>query len=380
MQVLYRRPAQRLLWGDDTIVRLPGELARAGAQRPLILCGGSVGRHPRLIPRLADVLEALVGGISTEVRSHSPLSRVEVVVDALRRTRADSIVAVGGGSAFVTARAASILHGESRPLQSLATRYAADGTAISVRLDAPKLPIIAVPTTPTTAASKAGTAVTVPGSGARLTMFDPQTRARSILLDPEYLSSSPPTLTLQASLNAFVMAVEGLCSARSHLFSDAVLTHAIRQLADLLPTLAGETATPHRRMQAALVSILVGEGTDAAGGGLTAALSHTLGHQLGVHNGLADAALLPYVLEHVPPAPSALELVADALSCATDQVVDRVRELLAAAAAPVRLRDLGLRREGLEDLAREATQDFAYARGPDRPAPRTVVDILNAAW
>lgn len=302
------------------------------------------------------------------------------MAEALQSTRADSIVAVGGGSAFVTARAASILHGEGRPLHDLATRYAQDGAATSPRLHATKAPIIAVPTTPTTATGKAGTAVTVTGAGARLTMLDPQTRARTIILDPEYLAASPPALTRQASLNSLVMAIEGLCSARSHMFSDAVLAHAVRQLARLLPRFAsGMDATEHR-IEAALASLLVGEGTDSTGGGLTAALSHTIGHQLGAHNGTVDAVLLPHVLEHVPPPLSAVALVTDALTCEPHQMTGRLRDLLTPAAAPARLRDLGLDHGAIGDLAQEATQDFAYGRGPSRPATETVVSILRAAW
>jgi alcohol dehydrogenase class IV len=346
----------------------------------VILCGPSVGQHPVLVPRVLDLMGTSVVGVSTDVRSHSPLTSVESVADLLRATDADSVLAIGGGSAFVTARAACILHGEGRSLESLATQYTADGEVVSPRLLKPKLPIVALPTTPTTATGKAGTAVTVAGRDERLAMHDPKTRARSVLLDPDYLSSSPPSLVKNASLNALVMAVEGLCSARTHIFADATLIHAVRQFAAMLPAFSDDQLTPGHRMDATLTSLLVGEGTDATGGGLTAALSHTIGHQYGAHNGTVDAVLLPHVLQHVPPGPSAARAISDGLGCAPSHMIDRLKELFVAAGALGRLRDLGVQRDDLEKLADDATKDFAYGRGALRPAAGTVTSILSSAW
>jgi alcohol dehydrogenase class IV len=244
----------------------------------------------------------------------------------------------------------------------------------------PKVPIFTIPTTPTTAAGKAGTAVTAPGGYGRLAMFDPATRAKSILLDPEYLASSPAGLVRNAALNAFVMAVEGLAAGRSHVFSDASLVHGLKQLAALLPQLASETPMPQLRVDAALAAILVGDGTDTAGGGLTAALSHTIGHRYDAHNGAIDATLLPHVLERMPPGPAAWALIADGLTCAPSQLGARLDEVLSACGAPDRLRDLGVQFDDIQGLAAEASSDFAYRRAAHQLDTDDVADLLRAAW
>jgi alcohol dehydrogenase class IV len=380
MNASYRRSPQRVFWGPGALEHLPEELNRAGAALPLLVCGASVGAHPDLIPRVVEVLGGSVAGVFDGVRSHTPSACVEAASAILDRLHADSLVAIGGGSALVTARAASILQGERRPIAELATRTTAAGQVVSPRLLAPKLPIFAVPTTPTTAVCKAGTAVTSPGHHGRLAMFDPKTRSRSIVLDPEFLASSPASLVRDAALNAFVMAVEGLTTGRSHVFSDALLIHAIRQLTTLLPDLADGNAGSRVRVDAALASILVGDGTDTTGGGLTAALSHTVGHHFNAHNGTIDAILLPHVLERTVFLPPARTQVAEGLGCEPAAVPSRLREVLAASGAVSRLRDVGVRDGEIDSLAAEATTDFSYRRGAHQLDAHAVRDLLRSAW
>ena len=381
MSSIYRRSEQRVHWGENAIEQLPRELAREHAERTLVLCGPSVASHARLVPRVRELLGATVVAISTEVRSHSPSDSVERVALALASTGADSLVVIGGGSAFVTARAACVLQGEGLPLSDLAPCTSSAGEVVRPQLAAPKLPIIAIPTTPTTATNKAGAAVTMAGQAARLAMFDPKTRARAILIDPEYLASSPPSLVREAALNSLVMAVEGLCSSRSNVFSDATLAHATRQLASLIPTLVQESLGPQGRMDATLAGLLVGEGTDISGGGVTAALSHTIGHHYDAHNGVVDAALLPHVLDHVRPGPETMKRLSTALGCDLAGVTPTLRDLLAVPAGSARLRDLGVPLRDIDSLARAATTDAAYASlNLPRPEHDTLVDILRAAW
>jgi alcohol dehydrogenase class IV len=375
----YRRSPQRVFWGPDALGHLAHELGRERALRPMLVCGGSVLAHPRLLPRVIEAVEGPIAGIFGTVRAHTPLSSVEEARAALDQSGADSMIVVGGGSALVTARAASILHGERRPIEDLATRLTAAGEVVSPRLVRPKLPIIAVPTTPTTAVCKAGTAVTSPGHHGRLAMFDPRTRSRSVLLEPEYLASSPPRLIRDAALNAFVMAVEGLATGRSHIFSDALLVHAIRTFTELLSDLA-DTVSPERRVDAALASILVGDGTDTTGGGLTAALSHTIGHHYDAHNGTIDAILLPHVLDRIPPSPPARTRIAEGLGCAPAEVTARLCDVLGVSGAPRRLRDVGVQVGDVDGLADEATSDFSYRRAAHQLDVHTVADVLRTAW
>src|SRR5205823_10342577 len=128
--------------------------------------------------------------------------------------------------AIVTARAATILLAEKQDVRALCTRREPDGRLVSPRLRAPKLPLWIVPSTPTTAYAKAGSAVRDPATGERLALYDPKTRAQGIVLDPAMALTAPPRLTWSAALNVFSMAVEGLQSRHVDPLADALLAHA----------------------------------------------------------------------------------------------------------------------------------------------------------
>ena len=103
-----------------------------------------------------------------------------------------------------------------------------------------------LPTTPSTAYGKAGTAVTVPGSAERLALFDPKTRAASLVLVAEALATAPGDLVRNAGLTTMVMAAEGMTTRKANLFSDAVLGQALSILVQDL-TAAREAIRPAAR-------------------------------------------------------------------------------------------------------------------------------------
>ena len=115
-----------------------------------MICGRTIGRSDAL-GSLKDALGGLVAGVTTSAREHSPVSGVIEAVDFLRQAEADAVIAIGGGSAAVTARAATVLLAENKPIAELSTRRSPDGKFESPRLNAPKLPQFVVPTTPSTA-------------------------------------------------------------------------------------------------------------------------------------------------------------------------------------------------------------------------------------
>src|SRR5690606_1180052 len=133
---------------------------------------------------------------------------VPEAAEELRRLEADAVIAVGGGSAVVTARAASILLAERGAPLALCTSQGPNGELRSPKLLAPKLPQLIVPTSPTTATVKAGSAMVDPANGQRLVLFDPKTRAQSVFIHPALTASAPSSLVISAGLNTFTMAVE----------------------------------------------------------------------------------------------------------------------------------------------------------------------------
>ncbi len=299
----------------------------------------------------------------------------------LRELDADAVIAIGGGSAAVTARAAAILLAEQRPAQELCTRRLPNGQFDSPRLDAPKLPQFVIPTTPSTAFVKVGSAVHDPDSGRRLALFDPKTRAKALFLHPEFLRTAPADLVMGATLNTLSTAVEALESPKCDPVSEAMLAHALRLVARHLDRMAPEDISAREYL--AIAAILCGRGTEQAGGGLASVLAHAIGHRAQVSNGIVNAIVLPHTLRFNEPATRATSArIAESFGQPpATAAADVLASLLAPLPIPHRLRDIGLTQADLDVIASAALSDFFISRNP-RPVlgAADVRGILDAAW
>lgn len=378
-------PPLRLFHGSDSLRQLGRELERVGSRRAAIFCGRSLAAHPAALVLVREAVGNRLVGVFDGVRAHSPVPAILRAAEWLAEFDADAVIAVGGGSAMVTARAASILHAEAADLRQLCTRMGDDGRLISPRLAAAKLPQFVVPTTPTTACIKAGSAVFDPADGTRLALFDPKTRAQALFVHPDLLATASAALVTSASLNTLAMAVEGLESASSDPLSDADLLHALRLLHQHLPLAGGDGRAA--RGELVLAAVLCGRGTDTAGGGLASVLAHAIGARFGVENGVLNAVLLPHTMSFNAPASAGrLGSVGAALGgrCgddAADQGRAAVRAFLDRLQVTRRLRDLGVPQDALTDIADTAMSDWFLQKNPRRVVgPHELLDVLRAAW
>lgn len=382
-------PGHRTFAGEGCLAALPAELKRAGASRVVLFCGASLARQPEALARVERALGPALAGRFEGVREHSPVDSVVDGARTLARLGADGAVAVGGGSAVVTARAAAILLAEGEDVRALCTRREPDGRMVSPKLARPKLPQFVVATTPTTAYAKAGSALRDPATGDRLALFDPKTRASALFVDPVLAGTAPVGLVTSASLNALAMSIEGLESDSDDPLAHASLAHALGLLADAMPGLVARPDDADLRMRLMLAALLCGQGTDHAGGGVSSVLAHSIGPRYGVANGLAQAIVLPHAMRFNAPVTAArLSRVdralgtgaAEAAARGPEAVVGTVRALLDRLGVPARLGEVGVTGEVPDALVEHALADWFLQRNP-RPVDRSgIVEILGAAW
>ncbi|MER7684956.1 iron-containing alcohol dehydrogenase [Streptomyces sp. NPDC097610] len=380
--MLVTRSALRIAWGTDALDRLPGELRRLGVRKPMLLHASELTGSPLLGKVHTDTEPVVTFG---EVVAHTPIDSVLAAAELAAAHGVDGLVALGGGSVAVTSRAVAIASGEDGDLRSLATHRDDAGRVVSPRLSKPKMPIVVLPTTPSTAYGKVGTAVTVPGSAERLALFDPKTRAASLVVSADALATAPGDLVRNAGLTTMVMAAEGMTTRKANMFSDADLGQALSILVqDLAAARKNNTASDDGqspRVRVALAALLVGSGTDLTGGGLTAALSHTLGHTVSRHNGLIDAVVLPHVLAHMGhAAPERLTGLAKVLDCRVTELAGVTSDIFARLSAPSRLGDLGVLVDVLPAIAEDAMNDFAVQTSGCEANSGILRSILEAAW
>jgi alcohol dehydrogenase class IV len=321
------------------------------------------------------------------VKAHSPLPDVMAASAELKRLNADVVIAVGGGSAVVTARAAAIILAEGDNIRALCTAKDQNGEFRSPRLSAPKLPQLVIATTPNTATVKAGSAVLDPASGERLALFDPKTRAQSVFVHPQMVASAPRELVVSAALDSFTLAIEGLLSLAGNPVADACLMHSVRMLAAGLPAerLDGH---PEERSELVVAALLCGHGTDSTGAGIATVLGHAVGGRYGVENGLVKAVLMPHaLLFNAEAARAGLDKIAASIGMRTSSgspsaaaINDSLSPILAMAGAS-RLRDLGVPRTELASIAEHAMQDW-FLRSNPRPVRSAdeLVQVLEQSW
>jgi alcohol dehydrogenase class IV len=372
----------RLYCGEDSLAALAKELQRSGCRRAVVMRGRSVGDTPAM-DALREALGATLVGESTTVRPNSPVSAVDEAARALAEWQADAVIAVGGGSAAVTARAASILLAEQQPAQALCTRRLPNGQFESPRLGAAKIAQFVVPTTPSTAFVKVGSAVHDDTTGQRLALYDPKTRAKALFLHPAFLRTAPAGLVQGAALNTLSTTIEALESPRCDPVSEAMLAHALRLTARHLSRLAPEDDAARQAL--AVAAVLCGRGTEQAGGGLASVLAHAIGHRVHASNGIVNAIVLPQTMRFNAPATAHTSpRIAEALTGSTTSKRDAVAALeglLATTDTPRRLRDIGLAQDDLAPIAEAAMLDWFISRSARRVADvGEVRAILQAAW
>lgn len=200
----------RLYSGNGALNSLRSEVARRGAKRAFIVCGRTVSRKTPLIASIVERLGDACAGVYDEMEKDSPLGPVLAARDAAREAGADLVIAVGGGSVIQATRVVVMLLAEKGSPYELCTQYPEGKPAQSVRLMAPKLPIVNVCTTATSAMNRAGSGVKDPNSDHRLEFFDPKTRPFALYWDADALKTAPVSLAVSSSSSVYWRSVMNL--------------------------------------------------------------------------------------------------------------------------------------------------------------------------
>ncbi|MCA4135383.1 iron-containing alcohol dehydrogenase family protein [Arthrobacter sp. M4] len=377
-------PAVTVYAGARALRALSRELERAGARSVVVVTSPSLeGTRPHqlVLEAVGERLANSFGG----VKQFSPTDVVVALAEIITAVEADALVVVGGGSAMVTARSAAVLAGEGRPIDELLTRRDDSGKVVNPRMPRPKVPIWIVPSTPTPAMAKAGSALRQSGTGKRVAIFDPKARAAGVVIDPAALSSSPTSLFVATAMNGLSMGIEGLLATSDDPFAEALLFQGVREIVTNLRAVAVDSESWQARARVAMGSILTGQGSDYSGAGLALALSHEIAPHSAVAGGVVESVLLPHTVRFTAGAvPHRIPIVAAALG-ATDHTLDGVaaalRDFGGTLGLPTTLRDTGIGEHDLKAAIEHAVNDWAMnSRMPRLATLQDLEAIANDAW
>jgi alcohol dehydrogenase class IV len=391
----------RLFAGPQTIeANLASAVARAGAERAFVVCSPSVNRRTTTVQRIQAALGARFAGVFDGIEKDSTYASVRAAQAAAEDAEADLLIAVGGGSVIVATRAVSIFMSEAGDPFDLMTQYPEGGKPFSPRLNAPKVPIINVPTTPTSAMNRGGSGLKNPDLDHRMEFFDPKTRPQAIFLDDEALLSAPESLIRSTGTTVFAWAVGALSLDAVNPLVAGDHAQAFRLAHDAYLRLADAPDNPVPRRDLSLAAFLQNRGEDDGQplfirGPLSS--NYAVATALHLHlpdlgQGEATAVVHPASIrlaegvtaEQARGPAEALGLWRDGMTVAAakDAVADRLQEIYSAAGMPVRLGDLGLSKQDFPAIAGRTVKIFNASAGLTTPEARIRQSraILDAAW
>ena len=386
----------RVFSGDDALSNLAAAAQRAGAARPFVVCGQSVAAQTNLLDRVTEALGEPPAGVFDGVKAGSPAPAVLEGARQARDCGADLVIAVGGGSAVVTARAIIILLAEGGNPRDHATKYPPGQRPVSPRLMAPKLPNILVLTTPTTAATRAGAAVIDAETGHRLEMFDPKTRPAAVIWDTDALLTAPADLCVSASGSLFSGVVSALQAPALNAMAAADLLGSLGLLVENLPAVRKSDDDGAARVNLCAASFMYNRAWDTGANGSALGVVSALAHSLDTrypdcsHGAAYSITTGPGMRFNRDFNIAGQARVADALGVrepgagdtqAADSAADAVTAFFEAIGLPVRLRDVGAPAEGIPSIAEDALTDFGLHRNV-RPVNGVaeLEAVLRAAW
>ena len=380
--------------GKGALNELRGEVDRTKAKRAFVVCGKSVAHKTDLIARARANLGDKFAGVFDGVEVSSPLPSVRDGTAAAREAGADLIVAVGGGSAMVTARAIIILLAEKGDIHEICTQYPPGQAPVSPKLMAPKIPNILVLTTPSTAMTRAGTAVKDIESSHRLELFDPKTRPFAMIWDDDALLTAPADLYLSTAASALSGIAAGAASPRTNPLSLADLLHALRLSLESLPLLRTDPNNTTARVNLVAASFLSNRALDGMRGrafGIISSLGHVidtlytnLSH--GDSSSLTTAWGMRFNLDQTS---AGLARLAQALGVgdglpekeAAKRAPDFIEDFYRSLGMPVRLRDASIPQQDIERIAHDAMGDFYLHQNARKVKHQSELsELLKQMW
>jgi 1,3-propanediol dehydrogenase/alcohol dehydrogenase len=370
----------RIHYGARCLEQVGSEAARLGA-KALVVTGRSSSTKNGSLSRVCGLLESagLAAVPFARVESDPSLDTVEAGIALAREQGCDVLVALGGGSAMDAAKGISCGLANPGPLAEL------EG-ATGLRQGPP---IIAIPTTAGTGSEV--TRVSVLTDTARrykLLLVGPTLMPAAAILDPELTASMPPAVAAATGMDALTHAVEAYVSKLANPFSDALALAAIETIGANLALAVAAPDNEAARAAMLYAQMQAGQAFSNASVGLVHAMSRPMGARFGVPHGVANAMLLPAVTAYNRPAcPTRLARVAEALGKRTDgldltQASKLAGETLAELAAelplPRSLSAVGVARDALADMAREAAENGSSRVNPRRPEVEEILEIYES--
>jgi alcohol dehydrogenase class IV len=372
--------------GGGAVAEVPAVIVALGVSRPLLVADGFL-LETGLAGRIVDDLrrEGFDVEVFSDVQPDPTTESLAIALRSVRSHEADSIIALGGGSAIDSAKALAVLAKYDGPMRDLKA---------PVRYDGEALPVIAIPTTA--------------GTGSEATMFtvitDSETHEKMLCAGSSYLPaaavvdyettlSMPARLTADTGIDALTHAIEAYVSKKANTLSDMFALEAIGRIGRVLRTAYHEPADRHAREEMMVAATVAGIAFSNSSVCLVHGMSRPLGARFGFAHGMANAMLLAEVTSFsASAAPSRYADCARALGVApaagtdveaVDALIAEIRTLVVELEVPTpESRGIALAdwEAALPTMAEQALASGSPANNPRVPSIEQIQDVYRACY
>ncbi len=351
-------PQPTLMVGPGSSARLGESIAGMGYQKILIVTDAIIVKLG-LTKALTQALEA--GGVAyvvfDRITPDAPIPLIEEGLAFFKEHDCDAIVAFGGGSAMDAAKLIAIAANNPKPLRALAGYFKGRRSPV---------PIYAVPTTAGTGSEVTVAAVVSdPERHKKLVVMDLRVVPRMAALDPELMTGLPPAITAATGIDALTHAVEAYLGKWATAYTDSMALSAVGMIFENLPVAYADGQNLAAREKMALASTYAGLAFTRANVGYVHAIAHQFGGLYHTPHGLANAIMLPHVLDYSAPVATArlaqlalragLGAEGESEEALADRFIAGVRDLNRRLGIPTTL--AALREEDIPALAQAACEE-----------------------
>jgi lactaldehyde reductase len=364
-------------FGAGSISEIVTEAKKRAFKKALVVTDPDLIKF-NVAKNVTDLLEeaGLAYDIFSQVKANPTVKVVKAGIEAFKAAGADYLIAIGGGSSMDTAKAIGII---------INNPEYADVTSLEGAIDTknPSVPIIAVPTTAGTAAEVTiNYVITDEEKKRKFVCVDPHDIPVVAIIDAKMMSSMPKGLTASTGMDALTHAIEGYTTLGAWELTDMMHLKAIEIISRSLRKAVEND--PQGREDMALGQYIAGMGFSNVGLGVVHGMAHPLGAFYDTPHGIANAVLLPYVMEYnAEYTGEKFKYIAEAMGVDTTGMsqaeyraaaVSAVKQLSKDVGIPEKLHEIGVKEEDLQALSESAFADVCTG---GNPRPCTVESILG---
>lgn len=370
-------------FGAGARKELGGEIRRRGFKKAFVVVDKDLVKFG-----VADMVTAELKGVSyetfTDFKANPTVKNVKAGVEAFNLSGADFIIAIGGGSSIDTAKGIAIVANNPE----FADVVSLEGTAATA---SKCVPIIALPTTAGTAAEVTINYVIIDEeTGRKMVCVDPNDIPALAIIDAELMATMPKGLTAATGMDALTHAIEGYITKGAWELSDMFELKAIELIAKHLPAATANGKDMAAREGMALAQYVAGMAFSNVGLGCVHSMAHPLGARFDIAHGVANALLLPVVMEfNLPAAKAKYAEIAKAMGVDTSAMnadeaaaaaVKAVKDLSVSLGIPQTLREIGIPEAALPQLAKDAFADVCTGGNPREITEADILELYKIAY